>query len=113
MPALDEVLTRLSKFRRINDLRVFIVEPNEQAFERRIQRGFKSACIEAGLPEFRFHDLRHDFCSQLIQSNGGNIYPVADLAGHRDIKTTRKYAHLSDNNRRESMERAFKKVGSK
>lgn len=41
MPALDEVLTRLSKFRRINDLRVFIVEPNEQAFERRIQRGFK------------------------------------------------------------------------
>jgi len=113
MPPLEEVLTRLNRFRRINDDGVFIIEPNEQAFKRRIQRGFKSACIGAGLPEFRFHDLRHDFCSQLIQSNGGNIYPVADLAGHKSIRTTRKYAHLSNDNRLESMNLAFKKVNSK
>lgn len=113
MGPLMDVLNRLKKFRRLGDDRVFIVEPNEQAFKRRIQRGFKSACIGAGLPEFRFHDLRHDFCSQLIQNNGGDIYPVADLAGHKNIATTRKYAHLSDNNRLHSMEMAFKKVGQK
>ena len=109
MPPLAEVLKRLNRFRRIKDERVFIVEPNEKAFKRRIQRGFKLACIETELPEFRFHDLRHDFCSQLIQ-NGASIYEVADLAGHKSIQTTRKYAHLSDKNRLHIMERAFKKV---
>ena len=52
--------------------------------------------------------LHHDFRSQLIQSNGGNIYPVADLGGHKNV-ATRKYAHFSDKNRLESMELAFKK----
>jgi integrase len=49
---------------------------------------------DAGIKNFRFHDLRHDFCSKLVQK-GADLYSVAGLAGHKDIKTTQRYAHLS------------------
>ncbi|MBI5186619.1 MAG: tyrosine-type recombinase/integrase [Nitrospinae bacterium] len=38
--------------------------------------------------------MRYDFFSKLVQ-RGVDLYSVAALAGHRDIKTTQRYAHLS------------------
>jgi integrase len=59
-----------------------------------VSKSFRDACREAGVTNFRFHDLRHDFCSKLVQK-GADLYSVAGLAGHKDIKTTQRYAHLS------------------
>ena len=59
-----------------------------------VYQAFKKACIKAKLPDFRFHDLRHDFCSKLVQA-GVDLYTVKELAGHKDITTTQRYAHLS------------------
>ncbi len=47
---------------------------------------------EGGVKNFRFHNLRHDFCSTLVQK-GADLYSVAGLAGHKDIKTTQRYTH--------------------
>lgn len=41
----------------------------------------------------RFHDLRHTFASHFMM-NGGNIYTLQKLLGHKDIQTTLIYAHL-------------------
>lgn len=44
------------------------------------------------------HDLRHTFCSHLIQGTWGHafdLYEVRALAGHSDISVTQRYAHLS------------------
>ena len=49
---------------------------------------------ESQIENFRFHDLRHNFCSMLVMK-GVPIYTVAQLAGHADVKTTQIYAHLS------------------
>jgi len=46
------------------------------------------------VPHYRFHDLRHDFCSKLVQA-GVDLYTVKELAGHKNITTTQRYAHLS------------------
>lgn len=48
----------------------------------------------AGLPDLRVHDLRHSFASFLVNS-GRSLYEVKELLGHADIKTTSRYAHLS------------------
>lgn len=48
----------------------------------------------AGLPDVRLHDLRHSFASVMIA--GGASLPVTGaLLGHRDVKTTARYAHLA------------------
>jgi site-specific recombinase XerD len=52
------------------------------------------ARIRAGMPELRVHDLRHSFASFLVNA-GRSIYEVKELLGHADIKTTSRYAHLS------------------
>lgn len=49
----------------------------------------------AGLADVRMHDLRHSFASNLVNS-GQSIYVVGKLLGHSQVKTTQRYAHLSD-----------------
>jgi site-specific recombinase XerD len=55
---------------------------------------WNTARVKAGMPELRVHDLRHSFASFLVNA-GRSIYDVKELLGHADIKTTSRYAHLS------------------
>ena len=50
---------------------------------------------DAGLPELRIHDLRHSFASMLV-NEGRSLYVVQKLLGHAHIRTTERYAHLSN-----------------
>jgi len=47
-----------------------------------------------GLEDVRLHDLRHSFASFLVNS-GRSLYEVQRILGHTQIKTTQRYAHLS------------------
>jgi site-specific recombinase XerD len=42
------------------------------------------------------HILRHTFCSHLAM-RGAPTRAIQELAGHRDLTTTRRYMHLSPN----------------
>jgi len=48
----------------------------------------------AGMPDVRMHDLRHSFASFLVNA-GRSLYEVQKILGHTQIKTTQRYAHLS------------------
>jgi len=56
---------------------------------------FRRACGRAGIVDFTFHDLRHDFASQLAM-RGTGLRAIQTLLGHRDIRMTIRYSHLSD-----------------
>lgn len=96
LPMTDSVynaLKRLSKIRRLDSDYIFGKEG--KPFRREwISESFRRARKKANVDNFRFHDLRHDFCSRLVQ-RGVDLYTVAALAGHKDIKMTQRYAHLS------------------
>lgn len=70
--------------------------PNPQTGKpfRSIYYSWESARQAAGLPEVRMHDLRHSFASFLV-NRGHSLYEVKTLLGHTQIKTTQRYAHLS------------------
>ncbi len=62
--------------------------------DRTYRRVFVSACRKAGIRDFRFHDLRHTFASW-IAMNSRDIYAVQKLLNHKDLRMTKRYAHLT------------------
>lgn len=71
---------------------VFCNEQGERYDE--VKRSFNTACRRAGIMDFHFHDLRHTFASHLVM-NGLNLKTVQTLLGHKDIRMTLRYSHLS------------------
>ena len=63
------------------------------SYEHLTIRMFRVDVEASECPRIRFHDLRHTFASHFMM-NGGNIYTLQHLLGHKDIKTTMIYAHL-------------------
>ena len=99
---LFKTLKSLNKVRDIKSKNVFPTKLSYNALQRRVQRAFKTACNASGIEKFRWHDLRHDFASMLIQ-RGVDIYTVQILLGHKDGRMTRRYAHLSPENLRSAV----------
>ncbi|MFY7992701.1 MAG: tyrosine-type recombinase/integrase [Bacteriovoracaceae bacterium] len=102
-PMVRNVLIRLSRFKHSSGF-VFI---SSQSFipvnAHHIYRDFRLAQKRAGIMNLiRFHDLRHTFASQFMM-NGGAIYDLQKILGHTDIKMTQRYAHLSPDHLRQSM----------
>lgn len=58
-----------------------------------IGRSWRRVLADAGIQNFRFHDLRHTFASRLAQ-RGAPLTAIRELLGHSDLKMTMRYAHL-------------------
>ena len=60
------------------------------------------ALRKAGIENFKFHDLRHAFATRLVQ-RGTDIYKIAKLLGHEDIRMTQRYSHHSPESLRDGV----------
>jgi integrase len=57
-------------------------------------RDFKRLLKYAGLPPFRFHDLRHS-CASFLLAQGVAARVVMEILGHSDIRLTlNTYSHV-------------------
>ena len=61
---------------------------------RRVESSFEKVLELGGIEDFRFHDLRHTFASWYMM-NGGDLYELAKILGHSNIKMTERYAKLA------------------
>ncbi len=59
-----------------------------------VNRVFKPALSKAEISDFHWHDLRHTFASRLTMA-GVDLRTVQELMGHKTIKMTLRYSHLS------------------
>jgi integrase len=69
-----------------------------------VKTAWRAIRRDAALEDVRLHDLRHSFAS-ILASSGASLQLIGSLLGHTQVATTRRYAHLADDARREAVER--------
>jgi integrase len=81
----------------------------------KIYKYYKEISREAGLPEIRFHDLRHTFASLFLETDG-NIKTLQQILGHSSISVTMDtYSHVTDemlNNAAQNIANMYKATGN-
>jgi integrase len=90
--------------------RVFVT-PNRQTSELTpiISSGgtfgtaWRKALADAGVHNFRFHDLRHTYATRVLRMTN-NLKLVSEMLGHKDIATTMRYAHVKMDDKRAAMQ---------
>lgn len=76
---------------------------------RQAKRADRSLVGVPNLDDVRLHDLRHSFASFAVQS-GGSLFLVGKVLGHKQSRTTERYAHLSDEPLLATAELAAKRI---
>ena len=89
-----ELLLALSKVRQLNTNLVFFseVKPTAPVF---IRTPWGKALKEAGIENFKFHDLRHTAASYLAM-NGASLAEIAAVLGHKTLQMVKRYVHISN-----------------
>jgi len=59
-----------------------------------LRREFEAAREVIGMPEIRFHDLRHTAASFMVKG-GASLIAVRDVLGHSNVAVTSRYSHLA------------------
>jgi integrase len=73
--------------------RIFPPKGGPMSRRQRLEGSFEDLLERAKIHDFWFHDLRHTFASWYMM-NGGDLYELAKLLGHSNIKMTERYAKL-------------------
>jgi integrase len=90
---------------------VFLTPAGEPIHDNRLLRDTKALLRSAGLPEVRFHDLRHTFATLLLEG-GTEMRVVMEALGHSTITlTANTYTHVSTRLVEEAARRLNEQVG--
>lgn len=97
-----DLLNAMSKLRRIDSSYVFARKDGKKPME--IRKRWEKAVRDAGLEDFRFHDLRHTAASYLAM-NGASLLEIADILGHKTLSMVKRYSHLTEGHTATVLER--------
>ena len=89
---------------RIDDNQLVFPSPQTGDVMDNCDTTFEHLLKDAGITNFRWHDMRHDFASRLVMA-GVDLNTVRELMTHSDIKMTLRYAHLAPEKMREAVEK--------
>jgi len=90
-------LQRVIRERKLISPYIFVNKQGKPYTGEAVSMAFKRACKRVGVQDLRFHDLRHDFATVLI-NNGASLYQVQHALGQKDQRMSARYAHLLPHN---------------
>ena len=107
VPMAPELAAEIKRYPAvINQDRIFPPKGGAKSKRQRLEGSFENLLVRAKIRDFRFHDLRHTFASRYMM-NGGDLYELAKLMGHANIKMTERYAKLGRHVRNLSRQEQF------
>jgi integrase len=106
VPLTPELASKLKRYPVVlGEDRIFPPEKGATTTRQRVDKSFETVLDVAGIKDFRFHDLRHTFASWYMM-NGGDLYELAKILGHSNIKMTERYAKLAKSHIEDRQHRA-------
>lgn len=90
LPLSQEALKVLGSLPRSIDGRIFPIHEDD------LSRAFIAAARKAEIENMRFHDLRHEATSRLVEQ-GYTDFEVMAITGHKTLVMLQRYAHLRPN----------------
>lgn len=74
---------------------LFFGEPGRSGIRKpyTITKAWQKSLKKAGINEFKFHDLRHEATSRLVEA-GLSDQEVSSITGHNSMQMLRRYTHL-------------------
>lgn len=73
-----------------------------------VTKAWRKACLKAGVPGFRFHDLRHTWASWQVQAETP-LSVLQEMGGWASFEMVKRYAHLSPGHLRQYADRTLLK----
>ena len=70
---------------------------------------FDKAKKEAGIRDFRFHDLRHTAATRMADG-GADAFALAEIFGWSDVRMALRYTHATDESKRRAVENLVKPI---
>jgi integrase len=96
LPMAGLALDLVKEHSKVRDLKTDLLFPfGKPPKPYEIRPPFEKAVKEAGLKDFRFHDLRHSAASYMAM-NGASPAEIAEVLGHKTLQMVKRYAHLSE-----------------
>ena len=74
-----------------------------------IRSSWEKAIQVAEIKDYKFHDNRHSCASELL-ADGATLAQIAEILGHKTLQMVKRYAHLSEGNIGNALERLDKRV---
>lgn len=78
---------------------------------RNFRKLFEQAVSDAGLHDFRFHDLRHT-CATWMRMAGADLADICEALGHSSVAVTMRYAHIEPEHHITAFDRISERVWS-
>ena len=91
LPLTDSVISDLSQLDQQQELIFHSKRQTQKPYD--FTKLWLKALDEAGITNFRFHDLRHT-CASYLAQGGASLLEIAEVLGHKQIQMTKRYAHL-------------------
>ena len=91
---------------------VFVNDAGGHVVDSTVYRHLKEIVARIGIPETRFHDLRHTYATLSIQS-GDDIKTVSENLGHATVAFTLDiYGHVTEQMKESSADRMERMIKS-